>query len=344
VEAKAQQLTFDFFAESRVEELALFRERTAAVADKMDGVRRETYLEASRRVAVRFSMSVSMSGAALSGYGKASETLPEADDATFGDFMSLVNDALANVDEIMNQIFELLGDFFSGDGDLQTRLDQFLTGLSELGLFGAAPTDQTSPVGPDQAQAFQFSLQLEFQFEYSETVKVQQAEVQESDPIVLDLDGDGFELTSHVNGAKFDIQGTGAQSTTAFVTGGDAFLAIDRNGNGTIDSGRELFGDQLGAANGYEELRKLDSNGDGRINSLDKDFDDLLLFRDNGNGITEDGELVGLAEAGVAEISLGYQNVRQVAAGGNRLAQLASFTRSDGSRGRAADAVLNFTV
>ena len=60
------------------------------------------------------------------------------------------------------------------------------------------------------------------------------------------------------------------------MTGGDAFLAIDRNGNGSIDDGTELFGDQNGAAHGFAELAKFDSNHDGVINAQDDDFDKLL--------------------------------------------------------------------
>ena len=103
-----------------------------------------------------------------------------------------------------------------------------------------------------------------------------------------------------------------------------------------------MFGDQNGAANGFEELRRLDTNGDGRINQLDANFNKLLLWRDNGNGITEPGELISLADAGIVEISLGYRNVNQSAAGGNRITQVATFVRADGSRGTAADALLNY--
>lgn len=337
----ARQLTFEFFAESRTEELVRFSQRTGAVAGQLEGAQRETYIEASRQVATRFSMSLEISGAALNGFANASEGLPEASAATIDDFNAFAGDALKQLDEIINRIFELLNDFFSSDADLDTRFAQFLKGIEELGLmdFGSAPsTGATNAVG---VQASQFSVQLEFEFEY---IEVTQAKVQESDPIILDLDGDGFELTSHANGARFDIEGAGRQVSTAFVTGGDAFLAIDRNGNGVIDSGKELFGDQNGASNGYEELRKLDSNHDGRINAADESFDALRLFRDNGNGRTEEGELVSLAEAGVSEINLAYEDVNRVAAGGNRMAQLGMFTYDDGRRGQAGDAILNFIV
>lgn len=173
---------------------------------------------------------------------------------------------------------------------------------------------------------------------------MEQATVQQADPLVLDLDDDGIELTDHTQGAVFDIAGTGAAVRTAFVNGGDAFLALDRNGNGRIDNGGELFGDQRGAANGFEELRRLDSNRDGVLDANDADYNRLLLFRDNGNGISEANELVGLSDAGIAAIDLAYANVNEAAAGGNRLAQTATYRRHNGATGRAGDALLNFTA
>src|SRR5690606_21416172 len=116
-------------------------------------------------------------------------------------------------------------------------------------------------------------------------------------------------LTSYRDGARFDILGNGSKQQTAFVTGGDAFLALDRNRDGIINDGTELFGDQRGAANGFEELRKLDTNGDGKISAADKYYDKLLLWIDNGDGVSEPGELKGLRAAGIESLSLHYANV-----------------------------------
>lgn len=334
VEAYAQQLTFEFFAESRTEELLRFSSRTGEVADGLGDAQQSTYLEASRRIAQRFSFSLSISGAALNGFAGASEQVAAAHDPeAMNQLLALANDALGETDTVLDKIFELLGDFFSNtDDDFQTRFQKLYDGLKSLGLLGSGST-------AGQVRAQSFSLQLEFSFESVELVQVQQ-----SDPIVLDLDDDGFDITHHNGGAHFDIRGDGRKARTAFVSGGDAFLAIDRNGNGRIDSGKELFGDQHGAANGFEELRKLDSNGDRRIDAADRDFDKLLVFRDNGNGLTEPGELLTLGDAGIAHIDLAYTNVNEAAAGGNRLAQRAVFSYADGRRGHAADALLNFVV
>ncbi|HOF39184.1 MAG TPA: hypothetical protein PLD73_03855 [Candidatus Hydrogenedentes bacterium] len=341
--AGVEQLEFRFVAESRQEELAIFQRRTAEVAAGLKGRQSESFVQASRQMAARFSLSVKLSGAALNGFAGAAEGLKNGGPDSLDQFIGFAQDALKQLDEKVSELFSLLHDLVQSGGELRERIDSFIAELRSLGLLGggeaaAGPGNTLSAA----AQTRSFSIQLTFEFEYQEVLQVQQGAVQQSDPIVFDLDGDGIELTSYTQGARFDITGTGKKVTTGFVTGGDAFLAIDRNGNGRIDDGTELFGDQNGAANGFEELRRLDTNGDGRINQLDANFNKLLLWRDNGNGITEPGELISLADAGIVEISLGYRNVNQSAAGGNRITQVATFVRADGSRGTAADALLNY--
>jgi hypothetical protein len=346
-QAAARQLEFNFFAESRTEELVLFRERTQRVAEGQQGQTRETLTQISQRVAAKFELSLSVSGTALNGFASAAEGA-QSDNDLLDKVLGFSQQLLDKAFEKINDAFELMGDFFKGAGgmdDFATRLNDLFQGLlKDVFGEGNSPAQLAAPSQGGQQVAAVSSMQLEFKFSFSAEMSVQQGVVQESDPIILDLDNDGFEMTSYRDGARFDILGSGQTVNTAFVTGGDAFLALDRNGNGSIDSGAELFGDQRGAANGYEELRKLDSNGDNRIDRNDAAFESLRLFRDNGNGITEAGELISLAEAGIAEISLQYSNVNERTSGGNRLAQIASFRRTDGTLGRAADAILNYTV
>ncbi|MBI5532692.1 MAG: hypothetical protein HY898_08265 [Deltaproteobacteria bacterium] len=137
------------------------------------------------------------------------------------------------------------------------------------------------------------------------------------DPLVLDLDGDGVSVVPMAQSkARFDMFGTGTPTAIAWVTGDDALLAIDRNGNGTIDSGRELFGNFVGdrgfeeLSSGFAHLALSDQpcNGgddDGMITAADAIFSRLVLWQDtNGNGVSEPGELHSLASMGVTSISL----------------------------------------
>jgi len=86
------------------------------------------------------------------------------------------------------------------------------------------------------------------------------------DPLVLDLDGDGITTTSVTNGPWFDHDSNGFVERSGWISPYDGFLVMDRNGNGFIDDGKELFGNEtilsngIKAANGFEALDELDGN------------------------------------------------------------------------------------
>ena len=122
-------------------------------------------------------------------------------------------------------------------------------------------------------------------------------------PLVIDLDGDGIELTALADsGTQFDLDSNGFAEHTGWVKPDDGLLAMDRNANGLIDDGSELFG---GDAGGFTALGTLDTNDDGVIDSSDDDFDKLRVWQDtNGDGVTDEGELQTLADAGIESISL----------------------------------------
>ena len=344
---ESTQLKFSFFQESRVEELALFQQRTEAAGEGLDSARQSSLYAASKEIAARFEFSVTISGAALNGFAKTAEGAKESF-PLLDKLLEATGKLLGKADEAINQFFSQLDGMdgtFNAE-NLDELFNEFIAGFLDslagelgtaLGLGG--PAGQNGAAG-NTTQAS--SVQLEFKFEFSASVTTTETTVQQGDPIVFDLDGDGIELSNYQNGARFDLMGTGRAQQTAFVNGGDAFLALDRNKDGAINSGLELFGEQHGAKNGFEELRKFDLNGDGTINRNDAIFNELKLFKDNGNGQTEAGELIGLAEAGIDEILLNYQDVNQRAAGGNRITQIASYLKNDGSRGTVADALLNY--
>ncbi len=160
------------------------------------------------------------------------------------------------------------------------------------------------------------------------------------DPIILDLDGDGLQTVGLSGNVYFDHDGDGVLSKTGWVGQGDALLVWDRNANGRIDTGAELFGDFTPlpngslAPNGFAALAALDSNGDGVLDASDPAFAQLKLWKDNTlNGQTEAGELITLAEAGISALHLAPSLKNQNMGNGNTLVRQGSFIRNDGSTG-----------
>ena len=153
-------------------------------------------------------------------------------------------------------------------------------------------------------------------------------------PIVLDLSRSGFSFTSVKDGVDFDIDGDGVLERTAWTARGsdDAFLALDRNGNGTIDSGRELFGDVTvlrngkTGAHGYIPLAELDhesngGNGNGYVDHADRGFGALRLWTDRDHdGRSSSAELLPLSDRGIFAIALDADESDVVDEHGNRLA------------------------
>lgn len=157
------------------------------------------------------------------------------------------------------------------------------------------------------------------------------------DPLVIDLGQEGIELKSLDEGVNFDLDNNGFSEKTAWIGTEDGFLVLDRNENGKIDNGGELFGDQVTLENGrksssgFEALIEFDENDDGLIDEDDPVFKKLQVWVDaNHNGISEKKELKGLSDCNVKSISLSHEEKSVVdEITGTRLAEISEVELSD---------------
>ena len=162
-------------------------------------------------------------------------------------------------------------------------------------------------------------------------------------PIVLDLDGHGINTLAAAQGVNFDLLGTGQTHKVGWVAGNDGLLVMDRNHDGIINNGSELFGMGTILANGkhakdgFVAMAEQDSNHDGKLDLHDANFKDLRVWVDaNHDGKTDAGELKTLEELGIASLDL------HAAKGtgtdhGNLIGLVSSFTTTDGKNHDLAD-------
>ena len=164
------------------------------------------------------------------------------------------------------------------------------------------------------------------------------------DPLAIDLNNDGIKGTNLDYKINFDLDNNGFKEATSWIYNNDAFIAIDKNNNGAIDNGSELFGNKSisnnayaytnpNAKNGFESLKELDSNNDDIIDEKDKEFENLLLWQDkNSDGISQENEIIKLSEK-VKSINLSYTK--------NGQTEISSATLNDNTEVKVQDMYFN---
>ena len=170
----------------------------------------------------------------------------------------------------------------------------------------------------------------------------------EASPIIIDMNKNSITSSAIDSLTHFDHNNDSLREKTAWIDSGDSFLALDKNNNGLIDNGAELFGNHTitdtsypyipsGRTNGFEALKLYDDNGDGIINMQDRVFDKLLLWNDiNKDGLSQSDELSYLKDSNIAAISLDYKNTNTIE-NGNTIKQSSKVFFKDGTTTIAND-------
>ena len=145
---------------------------------------------------------------------------------------------------------------------------------------------------------FDLTLHMSREFRQESSISFQAGDAVRKDPLVINFGGHAAELSDQK--FDFDIDGDGEADNISFVGATSGFLALDLNGNGTIDDGNELFGARTG--NGFAELAAYDHDGNGWIDENDSVFAELRIWTKDSDGTDQ---LSTLAERNIGAIYLG---------------------------------------
>ena len=137
------------------------------------------------------------------------------------------------------------------------------------------------------------------------------------DPLIIDANREGkIETIGLDKEVFFDLDANGFAENTAWAGKNEGFLALDLDGSGFIENGRELFGDEtykadgIKATSGFDALSQYDENGDKIIDENDTIYDRLLLWIDsNSNGFSDKGELISIKDADIKSISVEFDEI-----------------------------------
>jgi hypothetical protein len=283
------------------------------------------------------------------------ETVQNSENGSWTSLKYTSDDALESInsDELDNADPKLRMQKMLLDAMFDTNPDQHEKNNSAIPISNNKVENDAVQLSAESMELYQGELnrivvqngaeRIDIQFEHVQAIRTERQEMQQKDPLVIDLNANGIELTdvSRGNGVRFDITGDGAKETTSWVAATDGFLAYDRNSNGAIDNGSELFGDQNGAVDGFAELAKYDDDSNGMIDSHDAIYAKLNVWRDlDQNGASETGELNPLSYYKINSIDL-HAHVSNEKNAGNTIAAYSTYQGATGS-GRIGEVFANF--
>ncbi|WP_143481806.1 calcium-binding protein, partial [Pseudomonas citronellolis] len=238
-----------------------------------------------------------------------------------------------STDSENREIAQAVSELFDAIGSLKERYKDEVSPDKWGGMVGSPPLWTWNELQQSYIDGGQSCLPLlipELQKDFKDSE-------QNASPLILDLDGDGVETLGKDAGIHFDHDGNGFAELSGWVGKDDGLLVFDRNGNGEIDDGSELFGNNTDladggkATNGFLALADLDSNGDGWIDAGDEAFSQLRVWKDsNSNGKVNEGELLTLEDAGVGKLSTGFSNQNKVDEHGNKILQQGGYVDLNG--------------
>lgn len=150
---------------------------------------------------------------------------------------------------------------------------------------------------------FSVNLKLSREFVVQHDVSIRAGDAKKVDPLIVNFSGTAAQLTE--TKYQFDLNSDGREDNISFVQPGSGFLAVDKNEDGKINNGKELFGPNTG--NGFDELAKYDADGNQWIDESDPIFKKLKIWTKDAKGTDS---FFTLADKNVGAIFLGSISVQ----------------------------------